>query len=64
MSENSEHSHIAADNQPRCLWCQGYDDFIPYHDNEWGFPVDDDQGCLKTLPREFSVGADLAHKFR
>lgn len=30
------------DGLPRCRWCAGVDEFFPYHDNEWGFPVDDD----------------------
>lgn len=30
------------DGQPRCGWCAQTDDFFPYHDNEWGYPVDDD----------------------
>lgn len=30
------------DGLPRCRWCAGVDEFFPYHDKEWGFPVDDD----------------------
>ncbi len=30
------------DGKPRCGWCAATDDFFPYHDNEWGYPVDDD----------------------
>ena len=30
------------DGKPRCGWCAQTDDFFPYHDNEWGYPVDDD----------------------
>ena len=37
------------DNQPRCTWCVGYDPFIPYHDTEWGFPVDDDVRLFEKL---------------
>lgn len=27
----------------RCPWCLGFDDYIKYHDDEWGVPVHDDQ---------------------
>ena len=30
------------DGQPRCAWCASAPEFPEYHDNEWGFPVDDD----------------------
>ena len=30
------------DGRPRCGWCGTVPEFIPYHDTEWGFPVDDD----------------------
>lgn len=30
------------DGQPRCGWCAQTDDFFPYHDKEWGYPVADD----------------------
>ncbi|MGO7429006.1 DNA-3-methyladenine glycosylase I, partial [Rhizobium ruizarguesonis] len=30
------------DGQPRCRWCAAAPEFLPYHDTEWGFPVDDD----------------------
>lgn len=37
------------DNQPRCGWCGEVDMFFPYHDKEWGFPVDDDQRLFEKL---------------
>ena len=33
---------IAPDKNPRCEWCGAAPEFMPYHDTEWGFPVDDD----------------------
>ena len=30
------------DGKPRCGWCGDVPEFFPYHDREWGFPVDDD----------------------
>lgn len=37
------------DGQPRCHWCAGADEFFPYHDNEWGFPVADDQRLFEKI---------------
>lgn len=27
----------------RCPWCLGFQEYIDYHDNEWGVPVHDDR---------------------
>ncbi len=32
----------APDGVSRCSWCAGDDQYIHYHDNEWGYPVTDD----------------------
>lgn len=40
---------IAPDGHPRCQWCGGAPEFMPYHDNEWGFPVDNDQQLFEKL---------------
>ncbi len=40
---------IAPDGHPRCQWCGGAAEFLPYHDSEWGFPVDDDQRLFEKL---------------
>ncbi len=40
---------IGPDGQPRCRWCGGAPEFLDYHDNEWGFPVDDDQRLFEKL---------------
>jgi len=40
---------LAPDGQPRCTWCIGYDPFLPYHDNEWGFPVGNDIRLFEKL---------------
>ncbi len=37
------------DGKPRCEWCAQTEDFIPYHDREWGFPVKDDQRLFEKL---------------
>ncbi|WP_386080407.1 DNA-3-methyladenine glycosylase I [Vreelandella sp. F11] len=40
---------IAPDGHSRCQWCGGAPEFLPYHDNEWGFPVDNDQRLFEKL---------------
>ncbi|KEA62607.1 DNA-3-methyladenine glycosylase [Marinobacterium lacunae] len=37
------------DGEPRCSWCGEVEAFFPYHDREWGFPVDDDQRLFEKL---------------
>src|SRR5690349_689437 len=31
------------DNKTRCGWCMKFDQYIAYHDEEWGNPVHDDK---------------------
>lgn len=46
-----------AEQEERCWWCQGHDDYIAYHDREWGFPVDDDRRLFEKLCLEgFQAG--------
>lgn len=40
---------IAPDGKPRCRWCGGAPEFLPYHDAEWGFPVADDRRLFEKL---------------
>jgi DNA-3-methyladenine glycosylase I len=37
------------DGKPRCAWCGTVAEFFPYHDQEWGFPVDDDRRLFEKL---------------
>jgi len=37
------------DGKPRCRWCAGAPEFLPYHDTEWGFPVADDRRLFEKL---------------
>ncbi|ODT65019.1 MAG: 3-methyladenine DNA glycosylase [Pelagibacterium sp. SCN 63-23] len=37
------------DGLPRCRWCASAPEFLPYHDNEWGFPVSDDTRLFEKL---------------
>ena len=41
--------YIAPDGLPRCHWCGGAPEFLPYHDHEWGFPVADDVRLFEKL---------------
>jgi DNA-3-methyladenine glycosylase I len=33
----------------RCHWCLGFDQYIKYHDEEWGVPVHDDRTHFEFL---------------
>jgi len=33
---------LGSDGLERCRWCGDDTDYIAYHDQEWGYPVDDD----------------------
>lgn len=33
----------------RCPWCTGFDEYIKYHDEEWGVPVHDDKVHFEFL---------------
>ena len=37
------------DGKPRCEWCSVTEDYFPYHDKEWGFPVKDDQRLFEKI---------------
>ncbi len=37
------------DGETRCQWCGAAPEFLAYHDNEWGFPVDDDRRLFEKL---------------
>jgi DNA-3-methyladenine glycosylase I len=39
----------APDNQPRCHWCSATPEYLAYHDEEWGYPVADDQRLFEKL---------------
>ncbi|MDA3940588.1 MAG: DNA-3-methyladenine glycosylase I, partial [Spirochaetia bacterium] len=33
----------------RCTWCEGNDQYIEYHDKDWGVPVYDDNKHFEFL---------------
>ena len=37
------------DGKPRCSWCAAAPEFLDYHDNEWGYPVDNDIRLFEKL---------------
>lgn len=37
------------DGRARCRWCSDIPEFFDYHDNEWGYPVKDDQRLFEKL---------------
>ncbi|WP_133468036.1 DNA-3-methyladenine glycosylase I [Paraglaciecola marina] len=39
----------AADNKARCKWCAATQQYMDYHDNEWGYPVVDDQRLFEKV---------------
>ena len=40
---------IAPDGKQRCAWSGAAPEFLDYHDEEWGFPVDDDRQLFEKL---------------
>jgi DNA-3-methyladenine glycosylase I len=40
---------MTTDSKTRCPWCLKFDQYIEYHDNEWGVPVHDDQVHFEFL---------------
>lgn len=40
---------MGAEGQLRCWWHGDHEDYIHYHDNEWGFPVRDDQRLFEKI---------------
>lgn len=41
-----------ADGSARCWWCGQADDYVAYHDGEWGRPVTDDRRLFEKLVLE------------
>ncbi|MYM54958.1 DNA-3-methyladenine glycosylase I [Thalassovita mangrovi] len=55
------------DGKPRCKWCGDVAEFLPYHDNEWGYPVGDDirlfeKLCLESFQSGLSWRTILAKR--
>jgi len=37
------------DGRARCWWCAGDDDYLAYHDDEWGRPMRDDRRLFEKI---------------
>ena len=58
---------LGPDGLPRCAWCSDVPEFYPYHDKEWGYPVDDDirlfeKLCLESFQSGLSWRTILAKR--
>jgi DNA-3-methyladenine glycosylase I len=40
---------MSNDDKIRCPWCLGFEDYVRYHDTEWGVPVHDDRTHFEFL---------------
>ena len=43
---------VGPDGKSRCHWCSAAPEYIAYHDNEWGYPVDHDHRLFEKLSLE------------
>ncbi|HVL66067.1 MAG TPA: DNA-3-methyladenine glycosylase I [Vicinamibacterales bacterium] len=41
-----------ADGRARCGWCRASEDYVAYHDTEWGIPVRDDRRLFEKITLE------------
>ncbi|APG47568.1 DNA-3-methyladenine glycosylase I [Phaeobacter porticola] len=58
---------LAPDGQLRCGWAGSVPEFLPYHDDEWGYPVADDKRlfekiCLESFQSGLSWRTILAKR--
>lgn len=49
MKKEKSLSLAQAGKKIRCPWCLGFDQYIRYHDEEWGVPVHDDRVHFEFL---------------
>lgn len=50
MARNVDDGLITGpDGKSRCFWAASAEDYFPYHDKEWGFPVTSDQRLFEKL---------------
>ena len=43
---------VGEDGLARCWWAGSAPEYLPYHDNEWGFPVADDRQLFEKVSLE------------
>src|SRR5262245_65337781 len=49
MSRASQEVVVGVDGRARCFWCGADEDYVAYHDEEWGFPVTEDRRLFEKL---------------
>ena len=49
MSRSREDVVVGADGRARCFWCGDDEDYVAYHDREWGFPVVEDRRLFEKI---------------
>ena len=49
MSRTREDVVVGADGRARCFWCGDDEDYVAYHDREWGFPVVEDRRLFEKI---------------
>jgi len=49
MSSGKKYVQKGDDSVERCWWGNGSEDYAAYHDNEWGYPVDDDYRLFEKI---------------
>jgi DNA-3-methyladenine glycosylase I len=52
VSEREMGIEEGPDGRPRCWWCLGTDDYLAYHDDEWGRPLHGDVALFERLTLE------------
>jgi DNA-3-methyladenine glycosylase I len=52
MSDVSNGLWTGPDGRVRCAWCRASDDYVAYHDREWGFPVKEDRRLFEKISLE------------
>ncbi len=46
---NTEKLIRGSDGKMRCAWCGSAEDYIAYHDEEWGYPVHNDRRLFEKI---------------
>ncbi len=49
VADNPEWLQVGTDGSTRCWWCGDADDYVAYHDDEWGRPTLDDNRLFEKI---------------
>ena len=56
-TQDNKGLEVGPDGQLRCWWHGGHEDYMKYHDEEWGRPVADDHRLFEKIILEgFQAG--------